>query len=869
MNGLEKYIGEILDGKYRLESLLGQGGMGAVYLATHLGTERAVALKLIAPQFMRNDEFVERFKREARAAGRLRHPNVVDVTDFGFAEADGARMAYLVMEYLDGCTLADVLAEEKRLPLAWVVDILDQVCSAVHEAHAQGIVHRDLKPDNIWLEPTRLGGYRIKVLDFGIAKLGEAGDPDEEAAGPSPHAAGAVSSLPPHVPTESQAAAAQSPLEAVRSQIARAAASLQTPDDDGTRAPEAEAATQLYAPPAHTPADARPHLAEEQQTRILTSAVDADDAGDADGADGGGGDSFAANDGEAVAANDGAADDANNGRADDAYNGGAVAATAALDPAVAGATLHAPSPRETQALDDADRTRLLDAATPGNRTATPQGARAAATPPAVGETRAGSAALTRVGSIMGTPLYMSPEQCRGQRLDARSDIYSLGVIAYQMLAGETPFAGDMVSVMRRHTEAEPPPLRGRNKKISKRVARVVSSALAKDPAARPQTAAAFASSLGANSAGTGTLLRRAFALYSEHFPTFLRLTLVAHLPLFLTTALLFALEVADAADRLPKVAGIIAAVLVTLLHTVASFISNSVISGVTAVLVTQLQLAPLRPVSLRAGFAVLRRRWRPFLRTSIAVTLRIFIGFILFILPGLWMMIKYALYAPVVLVEGLSKKDARRRANELSRRSRRSVIALLLINLLLPMLITAVVGGMSFRANRNGVTIGSGDDPGGVNVSTTTGQSGASVVTTEGPADATKAEQGAAETGQGEAKTEQGEAKRAGRDGAKKAIRPEPSLVRKGLAHLISLSNIFIVPLISITVALLYLKLRQMGGETMRETLAQFEEAEPPRSRWQQLMRERLTARTSQNRPRLPTDPRDDSHTDARPSGMA
>ncbi|MCA1613223.1 MAG: hypothetical protein LC800_03500 [Acidobacteria bacterium] len=70
MPGLEKYIGEVLDGKYRLERLLGQGGMGAVYLATHLGTERAVALKLIAPQFMRNDEFVERFKREARAAGR-------------------------------------------------------------------------------------------------------------------------------------------------------------------------------------------------------------------------------------------------------------------------------------------------------------------------------------------------------------------------------------------------------------------------------------------------------------------------------------------------------------------------------------------------------------------------------------------------------------------------------------------------------------------------------------------------------------------------------------------------------------------------------------------------------------------------------
>src|SRR5439155_16404052 len=173
MTSLEHYVGQTLDQKYRLERLLGKGGMGAVYLATHLGTERYVALKLIAPQFMRNPEFVERFKREARAAGRLRHPNVVDVTDFGFATIGQERVAYLVMEYLDGCTLSDVLAEETRLPLYWAVDILEQVCSAVHEAHLQGIVHRDLKPDNIWLEPNRLGGYRVKVLDFGIAKLAE------------------------------------------------------------------------------------------------------------------------------------------------------------------------------------------------------------------------------------------------------------------------------------------------------------------------------------------------------------------------------------------------------------------------------------------------------------------------------------------------------------------------------------------------------------------------------------------------------------------------------------------------------------------------------------------------------------------------
>src|SRR5580704_3493091 len=100
----ENLIGLVVDNKYKVEKQLGRGGMGAVYLATHLGTDRPVALKVIVPQFNAKDEFVERFRREAKAAGRLRHPNVVDVTDFGFATVGNDRVAYLVMEYLDGCT---------------------------------------------------------------------------------------------------------------------------------------------------------------------------------------------------------------------------------------------------------------------------------------------------------------------------------------------------------------------------------------------------------------------------------------------------------------------------------------------------------------------------------------------------------------------------------------------------------------------------------------------------------------------------------------------------------------------------------------------------------------------------------------------
>ncbi|MBI4853478.1 MAG: serine/threonine protein kinase [Acidobacteria bacterium] len=164
-------IGETLDDKYKIEEQLGQGGMGAVFKATHLGTDRTVALKVINPQLMTNGDFVERFKREAKAAGRLSHPNVVNVTDFGFTRIGVDNIAYLVMEYLNGFTLASILAKKKTLPLEFVVDIIEQTCLAVELAHKQGIIHRDLKPDNIWLEPNERGGYNVKVLDFGVAKL--------------------------------------------------------------------------------------------------------------------------------------------------------------------------------------------------------------------------------------------------------------------------------------------------------------------------------------------------------------------------------------------------------------------------------------------------------------------------------------------------------------------------------------------------------------------------------------------------------------------------------------------------------------------------------------------------------------------------
>jgi serine/threonine protein kinase len=164
-------IGEILDGKYRIDNQLGAGGMGNVYLATHLGTTRVVAVKVIAPKWAADPHFLGRFQREAQACGRLRHPNIVNVTDFGIAKAGSADLPYLVMELLDGETLAAFQKTNPRPALTLVADLLDQIGLALEEAHRHGIVHRDLKPDNIWLEPNGRGGHTAKVLDFGVAKV--------------------------------------------------------------------------------------------------------------------------------------------------------------------------------------------------------------------------------------------------------------------------------------------------------------------------------------------------------------------------------------------------------------------------------------------------------------------------------------------------------------------------------------------------------------------------------------------------------------------------------------------------------------------------------------------------------------------------
>jgi serine/threonine-protein kinase len=176
---VDPLLGHTLDDKYRLEEQLGIGGMGTVYRARHLLIDRPVAIKVLNQRFVEDEAARTRFRREARAAGRLQHTNAVTVTDFGESQ-DG--YVYLVMELLEGRTLRDVLAKEAPLDPARAVSLMMQISAAVAAAHEAGIIHRDLKPANIFIVQRADVPAVVKVLDFGIAKLAaEAFDEDDLA----------------------------------------------------------------------------------------------------------------------------------------------------------------------------------------------------------------------------------------------------------------------------------------------------------------------------------------------------------------------------------------------------------------------------------------------------------------------------------------------------------------------------------------------------------------------------------------------------------------------------------------------------------------------------------------------------------------
>ena len=163
-------LGKTLAGKYRIEVRLSEGGMGTVYRGTHVLMDKTVAVKVLRPSLAADEKIVARFSREARAASRISHPHALSVTDFGEAD-DG--VVFLVMEYLDGKTLKEIVREGGPMALPRAVEILRQIGGALDAAHTEGVVHRDLKSDNIMLLSSSGTDY-AKVLDFGIAKIKEA-----------------------------------------------------------------------------------------------------------------------------------------------------------------------------------------------------------------------------------------------------------------------------------------------------------------------------------------------------------------------------------------------------------------------------------------------------------------------------------------------------------------------------------------------------------------------------------------------------------------------------------------------------------------------------------------------------------------------
>src|SRR5436853_784092 len=275
--GGEGGIGGTLQGKYRIEELLGSGGMCDVYRGTHIHMGKQVAIKILKSQLAVDPAIARRFEQEARAASRIHHPNAINVMDFGIGEGD---TPFIVMEYVNGITLGELIRQHGALPIERAANILRQICGALDDAHGVGVIHRDIKPDNIIIGDYGNSDW-VEVVDFGVAKIQE------------------------------------------------------------------------------------------------------------------------------------------------------------------------------------DLNRRV--------------------------------ALTGENILVGTPRYMSPEQCEEMPVDARSDIYSLGVVLYEMLAGEAPFKWDSSTrLLVAHATEPPEPLRAKRPDIPAAVEAVVMQALEKDPAHRPQSAGEFA-----------------------------------------------------------------------------------------------------------------------------------------------------------------------------------------------------------------------------------------------------------------------------------------------------------------------------------------------------------------------------------------
>ncbi|HWN97744.1 MAG TPA: hypothetical protein VNS63_00580, partial [Blastocatellia bacterium] len=322
----------------------------------------------------------------------------------------------------------------------------------------------------------------------------------------------------------------------------------------------------------------------------------------------------------------------------------------------------------------------------------------------------------------------------------------------------------------------------KRKNIPKRLARVVMSGLAKDTGERPATAAGFASALRAQSEGTGALLRRAFALYSEHFPKFFRVSLLVMLPIITLSFLDIVNVILKRKGILPEGASKGISLSIQILNGFGTFIASSIIVGVTIRLVNQLFLAPLRPIELRLAFAALKKRIRSLMVTQLMVAIGSLIGLCLFIVPGVIFYINSSLSGPVVMMENLKGRAALRRSKALVSRARRTVVGIIAMQYLIPLFFSSIAATLIVSS-----------------------------VALSG-------------------------------DAGLKAFAPKlTSIMSQTL-------NVLIVPLISTFTALLYLKTRAAGGESLNEAFIQLQEEEQPSRKWEIRIRERMHSSTSGSR---------------------
>nr|MBP9664800.1 protein kinase [Pyrinomonadaceae bacterium] len=650
-------------------------------------------------------------------------------------------------------TLGEILDEEKNLPVGWTLDILEQVCSAVYAAHQQGIIHRDLKPDNIWLEPNQRGGYTVKVLDFGIAKLEEEQAPGANGS-QGVHFSGSPTFVDSRTTTLGGGDSGTIADAVSQTQVGKAA----------TPARAAEAAT-VYLNPA----------ASEQKTAIYDPQTDQDTVG-------------------------------------------------------------------TKVITDES-----DDGTSSDGSLTPRTLYDSKT----------SADLTRVGAVLGTPLYMSPEQCRGEHLDARSDIYSLGVIAYQMLSGAPPFEGDFKDVMEAHKTLDPPKLRAR--KLRRKLRRTIHSALDKDPEHRPQTAEAFASQLRSRSEGIWGLLRRAMVIYSEHLGKFVSLSAFFSAPMIVLTLAMLGLSFLKVSEMMSETASGIALGAVTLALSFASAFCTNLIVGTIGWITIQYLSVPLRPVRVRPALKEARRKWKRIAGSAVLTAILPFVvaaalgiaGFAFFALLGLalypvtgsfapvliagavgslcfaffgffYSYIGWILVPPVVMLENVGVIEALRRSRHLVRRSFATATGAVLIMFLLPAIIA---GSISFVVNVSAKAFD--------------------------PMPKTESEQTQNGETASSAKTEKDDGwfnfsiNSPGSPKVKVEGTDMRSRVRQTLLE--SLIQIFWLPgqiivfsFSAIIVALLYLKTRLGGGESMNDLIERFDDDGRPKKKWQQRVRQRL-----------------------------